>query len=214
MGRWTPANNPTHPMRAHSWQEPASEPIGSPADAEYEIQEEGMSERYSHPDRKAAAEMVADANERAGFSAITPAEVGGLVERLRGIYRIPITDGLGAVGSGEDPDNPDEFVRKFDTPPIQHEAATALEAQAAELAAVKVSSNKWLAKWERAEAQLAEARKALGFALTGLEAGCNQCAIRTFTGTEVPGDEQLPWVRLMQIGRDAARRALTGGNNG
>lgn len=38
---------------------------------------------------------------------------------------------------------------------------TALAAKDAELAAVKVSNNKWLAKWERAEAQLAEANKAL-----------------------------------------------------
>lgn len=48
---------------------------------------------------------------------------GRLVDRLRGIYRIPITDGLGAVGGGEEPDNPDEFVRKFETSPIMHEAA-------------------------------------------------------------------------------------------
>lgn len=51
-----------------------------------------------------------------------------LIERLRGIYRIPITDGLGAVGAGEEPDNPNEFVRKFETAPIQHEAADRLEA--------------------------------------------------------------------------------------
>ena len=29
-----------------------------------------------------------------------------LVKRLRGEYRVPITDGLGAVGSGSEPDNP------------------------------------------------------------------------------------------------------------
>lgn len=54
-----------------------------------------------------------------------------LVERLRGIYRIAITDGLGPAG-GEEPDNPNEFVRKFDTPPIQHEAAARIEALEAE----------------------------------------------------------------------------------
>ena len=43
--------------------------------------------------------------------------------------------------------------------------STALAAKDAELATVKVSNNKWLAKWERAEAQLAEARKALGMML-------------------------------------------------
>lgn len=50
-----------------------------------------------------------------------------LVDRLRGIYRIPITDGLGAVGGGEEPDNPNEFVRHFETTPICHEAANYIE---------------------------------------------------------------------------------------
>lgn len=50
-----------------------------------------------------------------------------IVERLRGIYRIPITDGLGPVGGGEEPNNPHEFVRKFETPRIQQEAADEIE---------------------------------------------------------------------------------------
>lgn len=90
--------------------------------------------------------------------AVTPAEVGGLVERLRGIYRIAITDSLGAVGSGEEPDNPNEFVRKFDTPPIQHEAATALEAKEAELAAKDAEIAQLTAE---KDAELAEVRAAL-----------------------------------------------------
>jgi len=49
-----------------------------------------------------------------------------IVERLRGIYRAPITDGLEAAG-GDEPDNPHEFARKFETPPIQHEAADEIE---------------------------------------------------------------------------------------
>ena len=49
-----------------------------------------------------------------------------IVERLRGVYRAPITDGLGAAG-GDEPDNSHEFVRKFETPPIQHEAADEIE---------------------------------------------------------------------------------------
>ena len=60
------------------------------------------------------------------------------MERLQGIYRIPITDGIGAVGAGEEPDNPNEFVRSFETPPIQKEAAdeiTALRARVTELEA-------------------------------------------------------------------------------
>ena len=61
-------------------------------------------------------------NER---SALPSSPVSELVERLRGIYRIPITDGLGPAG-GEEPDNPNEFVRQFETSPIQHEAADRL----------------------------------------------------------------------------------------
>lgn len=49
-----------------------------------------------------------------------------LVNRLRGHYRTPITDGLGPAG-GEEPDNPLEHVRTFFTPPIQKEAADEIE---------------------------------------------------------------------------------------
>jgi hypothetical protein len=55
-----------------------------------------------------------------------------LVERLRGIYRTPITDGLGPVGSGDEPDNPDEFVRTFPVPPIHRKAADEIERLTAE----------------------------------------------------------------------------------
>lgn len=51
-----------------------------------------------------------------------------LTDRLRGHYRVPITDGLGATGGGEEPDNPNEFVRNFPTVPIQLEAANMIEA--------------------------------------------------------------------------------------
>jgi hypothetical protein len=50
-----------------------------------------------------------------------------LVDRLRGIYRIPIRDGLGPVGGGDEPNNPDEYVRRHATPPIQHAAADEIE---------------------------------------------------------------------------------------
>lgn len=63
-----------------------------------------------------------------------------LVRRLRGEYCIPITDGLGATGGGEEPDNPNEFVRRFETPLIQRMAADEIErltAQAARLAALE-----------------------------------------------------------------------------
>jgi len=60
-------------------------------------------------------------------------DVGNLCDRLRGIYRVPITDGLGPVGCGEEPHNPNEFVRRFETPPIQREAAALLLRQAGEI---------------------------------------------------------------------------------
>lgn len=63
-----------------------------------------------------------------------PDDLAGLVERLNGVYRVPITDGLGAVGAGEEPDNPNEFVRRFETPPIQKEAAAAIQPLVARIA--------------------------------------------------------------------------------
>jgi hypothetical protein len=56
-------------------------------------------------------------------------QIDGLIERLNGVYRIPIKDGLGAVGGGDEPDNPNEFVRTFPVPPIHKEAAAALTAE-------------------------------------------------------------------------------------
>jgi hypothetical protein len=56
-----------------------------------------------------------------------PTSPDTLVERLRGIYRVPITDGLGPVGAGEEPNNPQEFVRMFNVAPINLEAADRIE---------------------------------------------------------------------------------------
>lgn len=47
-----------------------------------------------------------------------------LIDRLRGIYKIPITDNLGPVG---DDDDPKFFIRKFESTPICLEAAEAIE---------------------------------------------------------------------------------------
>jgi hypothetical protein len=49
-----------------------------------------------------------------------------LVERLLGVYRVPITDGLGPAG-GDEPDNENYFVQTFPTTPIQVEAAREIE---------------------------------------------------------------------------------------
>ena len=45
-----------------------------------------------------------------------------IVNRLRGIYTLGVNDGAGLL------DGKDTFTRKFDTPPIQQEAADAIEA--------------------------------------------------------------------------------------
>lgn len=67
--------------------------------------------------------------------------MSNLTDRLRGEYRIPITDGLGAVGGGEEPDNPDFFVRQFETPPIQKEAADIIDQMEELLDSLLYSSN-------------------------------------------------------------------------
>jgi len=97
------------------------------------------------------------------------ADPATLVDRLRGIYRIPIRDGLGAVGAGEEPDNPDEFVRHHKTPPIQHAAANEIERLRAEVrgweqwAKPLNDANEHLnSKIEEAWAREADLRAALG----------------------------------------------------
>jgi hypothetical protein len=53
---------------------------------------------------------------------------GDIVDRLRGIYRIPVNDGAGLLNGK------DEYVRQFETSPIQHEAADLIERLRNELA--------------------------------------------------------------------------------
>jgi len=87
-----------------------------------------------------------------------------LVDRLRGIYRIPITDGLGSAG-GEEPDNPNEFVRHFDVPPINQQAALRIEELEAALEAMQQERDDALEAWRsvlkteaKVRAQLREAQ--------------------------------------------------------
>lgn len=96
-----------------------------------------------------------------------PDDMEGLIERLRSKYRIPILDGLGPAG-GEEPDNPNEFVRTFDTPPIQKEAADALASLKAEVDEFRSSLAKTIGKLmvadkraEKAEAEVARLTEAL-----------------------------------------------------
>jgi len=86
---------------------------------------------------------------------VTPAEAGGLVDAQ--------TEARAIAEKLQDlVDGTDGWLNVDKAAGI---IATALAAKDAELATVKVSNNKWLSKWERAEAQLAEARKALGMML-------------------------------------------------
>ena len=59
-------------------------------------------------------------------------------------------------------------------------------------------------------AEVERLRAALEKAKSGLHAGVSQYASRDFHGNIIPGDEQYPWVKAMQIGLDAAIAALSG----
>ena len=58
------------------------------------------------------------------------------------------------------------------------------------------------------KAEIERLRAALREADKGLAAGISQYAARTIHGQIVAGDEQYPWIRLMQIGMEATRSAL------
>ena len=60
----------------------------------------------------------------------------------------------------------------------------------------------------RLNRRVKELEVALRKAEVGLMAGVNKYASRDFHGNIVPGDEQYPWVKAMQIGLDRARAAL------
>lgn len=83
--------------------------------------------------------------ERDAAAPKLPDDLAGLVERLNGVYRVPITDGLGAVGSGEEPDNPNEFVQRFETPPIQKEAVSTIQSLVARIAELEAGVREQIA---------------------------------------------------------------------
>lgn len=60
----------------------------------------------------------------------------------------------------------------------------------------------------RLTAEVERKDAALKQAGTGLNAGLFQYAARDIHGNIVPGDEQYPWIRAMQIGLDAVTAAL------
>lgn len=51
----------------------------------------------------------------------TETDAAGIVNRLRGVYVVPVNDGAGQLGGK------DTFTRNFETPPIQHAAADCIE---------------------------------------------------------------------------------------
>ncbi len=63
-----------------------------------------------------------------------------LVNRLRGIYDVPVNDGAGLLGGK------DTFTRSFAMPPICLQAADEIEALTAKLAAAKKDANAKQAK--------------------------------------------------------------------
>lgn len=58
-------------------------------------------------------------------------------------------------------------------------------------------------------AEVEKLRSALKKAKDGLDAGVKHYAERDMYGNVIPGDEQYPWVKAMQIGLDASSAALT-----
>lgn len=134
---------------------------------------------------------------RAYLTALTPAEVGGLVERLDRLVDAQIEDNL-------------EYIRAADE--AMSEAATALEAQAAELAEVRqqyVDANE--ARID-AEAQLAEARKALEpFAWIGQWFFARDLPDETPVVVVEGAGKPFSLTRGMFKAAHTARRTLTGG---
>ncbi|WP_419900627.1 hypothetical protein [Roseomonas sp. USHLN139] len=80
------------------------------------------------------------------------ADPATLVDRLRGVYRIPITDGLGPAG-GDEPSNPTEFVRRHQASPIQHAAAAEIERLRAEALEARRLYLSWMSDAAKAMAR-------------------------------------------------------------
>jgi hypothetical protein len=78
----------------------------------------------------------------------------------------------------------------------------------AELRTASDMNDVYECRLQEKEAENKKLRAALKQAGTGLNAGLFQYAARDFHGNIVPGDEQYPWIRAMQIGLDAVTTAL------
>ena len=107
---------------------------------------------------------------RTYLSTTTPAEVGGLWgpanpehAKLGWSYDFEQTERIARAAYDSTGYDATMEAVEFVMAEADRRHCDALSAKDAELAAVKASNNKWLAKWEHAEAQLAEARKALNY---------------------------------------------------
>jgi hypothetical protein len=93
--------------------------------------------------RSDGASLDLDVEKKMGGRNMT--DVTQILERLRGIVRIPITDGLGPVAGGSD--SPTEYVRQYDMPPnypmpnspLSTAAISAIENQAARIAELEAA---------------------------------------------------------------------------
>ncbi|MGE3582872.1 MAG: hypothetical protein AB7J28_15830 [Hyphomonadaceae bacterium] len=103
-----------------------------------------------------------------------------IVERLRGVVRVPITDGLGPAG-GEEPDNADFFVRTFPTSPLANEAADHIAAMREEIDLLRARAPRAFIMTRKAE-WMRMFREAIGFLRT-----CR----RQHHGTDLDGRRHL-----------------------
>jgi hypothetical protein len=95
--------------------------------------------------------MAADALSAADREAQSGGDCLNLVDRLRGIYRVPVNDGAGPLNGSM------THTRKFETPPIQHEAAATIERLSRDCICLKEERT-------RLTRELAEAREAIEIA--------------------------------------------------
>lgn len=82
-------------------------------------------------------------------------QLATLVERLRGIIRIPVNDGAGLL------DGKDFFERSFPTSNLAREAANEIERLTAERERTERNRDMWKGQCERQAAQLTKMRSAL-----------------------------------------------------
>lgn len=76
-----------------------------------------------------------------------------LVDRLRGIYIVPVNDGAGLL------DGKDTFENRFPVAPIQHEAAARIEELDSTITALRSDLASLTERWTKAQTELAAAKE-------------------------------------------------------